>query len=279
MEHSYNSSGVCPCLDFRPIPETSKLLTNLGLLCKKTADGIVLVYDLERREALELLAQTEPTSFDFKAYATDPDFKSYSEPFSGDNDDILYFDNRAADGSGKQDLAASGTVSERDFIADGASELEGILTPQDRLLPPVFVLRMFSGDSGELLSEWLDAASKAYTIRFVSRQRYWKYYLLGKITGANGSGDRFNIVDPDNQIEFEATGEETLSDRRVAYTFRSNQQIPLHEYYSYRFQLQQQGQNGETVVIPCMPYASVKQVGMDTVAQQHTIVSEIYINS
>jgi hypothetical protein len=73
--------------------------------------------------------------------------------------------------------------------------------------------------------------------------------------------------------------EEMLADNRIAYTFRSKQQIPLNEHYPFRFQLKQKAQGDETVVIPRLPVASVRQVGMEAVAEQVTIVSEIYINS
>ncbi len=89
----------------------------------------------------------------------------------------------------------------------------------------------------------------------------------------------FRIVDPDNKVEFETTGEERLPNQSIAYTFRSKQQIPLYERYPYRFELRQKGKAGETTVIPSLPVASVKQFGKDAKAEQEIIVSEIYINS
>lgn len=279
MQHNYNSSGICTCLEFRPVPETAKLIDNLGLLWRKTVDGIELIHDQQRREALDLQAGSEPVSFDFKVFASDPHFKSYSEPYTGAEIELLYFDNRAADGPGAHELSATGTASQQDLIDANAAEVEDLLTMRDRLTPPVFVLRLFGGERGEHLKRWLDGGTQVYTIRFTSRKRYWKYYLLGATVSGKAAQNEYRVVDPDKQIEFEATGEEALADRRMARTFRSKQPIPLNEYYSYRFQLQQQGRNGEAIVIPGLPHPGLGQVGTDTVAQQPATVAEIYINS
>ena len=275
VEHGYSASGVCSGLNFQPSTETSRLLSNLGILLRPTEGGIQLVYDLGRVDALQMLTGPAAVSFDFRVYASDPDFKNYSEPFGGDAEGILYFFNRAASSIESQLLSAAEMVTDQDFVPAGAGELEDLLTPRDRLLPPDFVLRLFTGERGEHLARWLEAAPANYRIRFASRRRYWKYYLLGKGLG----GNNLNIVDSDRKIEFEATGEEILADRRVAYTFRSKQRIPLNEDYAYRFQLKQQGNNGEATLIPRLPHASVKQVGTEMIARQPVIVSEIYVNS
>jgi hypothetical protein len=282
VEHSYNQSGVCPCLQFNPTDKTRAVLRKAGLLCKETTSGIQIVYDQSRLEALQLYAQDsqEPLSFDFKVYTRDPDFRSYSEPFSAAQDGILYFDNRSAGAPGKQALTAAEVVSVKDFKSEGASEFADLLNQRDCLLPPEFILRIFADSTrGALLPQWLSPEPTVYSIHFNSRQRYWKYYLLGKMVANNKAKTGYSVVDPDDQVEFEAMGEEMLSDQRIAYTFRSKQQIPLNERYSFRFQLKQSAQGRETVVMPRLPVASVRQAGMEAVAEQQTMVSEIYINS
>ena len=282
VEHSYNLNGVCTCLNFSPTEKTQNLLVNAGLICKKTTDGIRIVYDKDSMEALELYVQDqqEPLSFDFKVYSQDPDFKGYTEPYSTVMNGVLYFDNRATSGSGKQYLSVSKYVSSKDFKKTDTSELKDILDPKDRLLPPEFVLRIFaSNKKGQLLNQWVEPEPTLYSIRFDSKQRYWKYYLLGKLVSNNKSNSAFNVVDPDKQVEFEATGEELLCDQSIAYTFRSIQQIQFNEYYPFRFQLKQKSQGDEVIIINHLPVASVKQIGADTMADKATIVAEIYINS
>jgi len=282
VDHGYNLSGVCPCLKFYPTENTEAVLEQAGLLYKPSLDGVQIFYDNDRLEALELCTQDpeKNPSFDFKVYAQDPEFRSYSEPFARDEQGILYFDNLEVSDPGKQVLSIQEFVTVEDFKPDGAPEFEDVLSQKDRLRPPEFVLRIYANNKkGALLQQWLEPEPTIYRLRFNSRQRYWKYYLLGKIVSKNKNHKGFYIVDPDNQVEFETTGEEMLSDRSIAYTFRSKQQIPLNEHYPFRFQLKQKGQAGETVVIPRLPVANIKQVGMEAVAEQETIVSEIYINS
>lgn len=281
VEHRYNRGGACRCLDFRPTARTRRLLEQGGMLLRATADGIRIVYDRDRLEALQLLAGNEqdPFSFDFRVFATDPEFRIYTEPYAAAADQILYFDNRAAATAAEVRLGASGQASDADLRPADAAEFDGVLEQRDRLVAPEFVLRLFAeSDRGPLLEQWLGDEPTVYRIGFDSRSRYWKYYLLGRILN-NGAEPQYFIDDADRRIEFEATGEEFLADRKRAVTFRSKQRIPLNEHYRYRFQLKKKGQNGETVVIPSLPFASVKQVGMERIAEQDAIVSEIYINS
>jgi hypothetical protein len=280
--HNYNSSGVCPSLNFYPTERSIALFAKAGLLLRQTRNGIQIVYDEASIDALEMYAldPLEPLSFDFKVFSSDPDFRNYTEPFTGIEDDILYFDNRAVSGTGTQAISASEFVCADDFRPADSNELVEILDPKDRLINPEFVLRIYAtNNKGSLLKQWLQQPPTIYSIRFNSRQRYWKYYLLGKIAMNNKSKDGFSIVDPENQFEFETTGEEMLADQSVAYTFRSKHKIPLYEHYPFRFQLRQKGQGGDTTVIPSLPYASVGQAGLEAIAGKKVIVSEIYINS
>lgn len=299
-------------------------MENAGLVCKETVDGISIVYDNSRLEALELCAKDtqEPLSFDFKVYSSNPDFKNYSEPFSPDVDGIFCFDNRATLKPEEQALAAPRFVSFDDLkkselrelrqaklseleklreLNDGEvgeyaeirheieilkgedqlyRDLNRILSPQDYLVPPEFIVRIYADNQqGPLLQQWLAPEPTNYTIGINSRERYWKYYLLGKIVNGNNSNQGFYIEDADHQVEFETIGEETLFNQRRAYTFRSKQKIPLNERYSFQFQLKQNVQGAETVIIPRLPYASVGQLGKEENANQKMFVSEIYINS
>lgn len=281
VEHSYNSGGVCSSLDFHPARNTREIIDKAGLLLRKTLDGIQIIYDQDRLDALEmLLDEPEAPAFDFKVSSRDPDFRNYTEPYSGARDALLYFDNRAAGTSGKQAVSAAEFVCERDIRPVDSANLSGVLSHQDRLLPPDFVLRIFAeNEAGPLLGRWLEQPPTIYSIRFKNRQRYWKYYLLGKLANRDMAQTRYSIVDPDNRFEFETMGQEILADRNLAFTFRSKQQIPLYEQYPFRFQLRQTGGAGESTLIPSLPLASVTQVGSDAIEGQEIIVSEIYVNS
>jgi hypothetical protein len=282
VEHNYNLNSICTCLEFTPTKKTQSLLDNAGLIFKKTTDGIRIIYDEDNLECLELYVQDveEPLSFDFKVYSKDLDFKSYSEPHTIVADSILYFDNLSTSGTGKQNLSVSKFVSSKDVNKMDSTACKEILSQKEQLLPPEFIVRIFANnDKGQLLDQWIGSEATIYSITFDTRRRYWKYYLLGQLVSNKKSSKDFCIVDPDKQVEFEATGEELLSNQSLAYTYRSKQQIRFSDNYPFRFQLRQKNQDDEIVVINHLPVANVKQIGTDTVANQKTVVAEIYINS
>ncbi len=275
VEHRFYTNGACPCLNFYPTEKTQRIFENAGLLKKKTPNGIQIVYDETRLEALQLYAedQEEPLCFDFKVYSSDPEFRSYTEPFVDMASEILYFDNYAA--TDVKNLSLSDYVSKKDIKKLDANVLEDIISQKDRLLPPIFVVKIFAeSEQGSLLEQWLKPTATIYSIAFNARQTFWKYYLLGKMAKESSY-----IFDPNNQVEFEALGETSLSDQRVAFTFRSKQSIPLNEHYAFRFQLKEKGSGSERVLINRLPVASITSIGKEFVAEKEILVSEIYINS
>lgn len=168
-------------------------------------------------------------------------------------------------------------------------ELNHILSRKDRLQAPEFVLRIYAANQhGSLLEQWLAQAPTVYSIGFNSRKRYWKYYLTGRLVSDLTTSNDFEIVATTKQAkqakaikpyEFEATGEKQLSDKRLAYTFRSKTPIPCQETYPFRFELKQKGQSSKIKGIENLPIASNKRVGIDTIDKKPAVVSEIYINS
>ena len=278
VEHNFYTNEACSCLNFSPTENTRHIFDNAGLLLKEAANGIQIVYDETRLEALRLYADDaeEPLCFVFKVYSSDPEFRSYTEPYADMSEGILYFDNRGIQtGADKPSLSTSEYVSNNDIKKPDSNELKDIINKKDLLLPPVFVVKIFTeGEQGSFLEQWLQPESTVYRIAFNARQTYWKYYLLGKV-----AKDSSYIYDPDNQIEFEALGETPLSDQRIAYTFRSIQSIPLNEHYAFRFQLKEKVLGDENVLINRLPVACVSKTGKEVVVEQEMVVSEIYINS
>lgn len=279
IEHGYFTAGVCSCLDFVPSTKTARLFENCGILIIKTAGGITAVYDVERAEALTLYAQdpTEPLEFVFKLYATDPDFKSYSEPFAASSTTILYFDNQPPCKVEKEKIKLHATeyVSKMDYVELYALSAMDILSQKDRHSPPVAVVKIAAVGAAEaLFSEQYEVIPRAFCLSFNTRHTHWIYYLLGGMARKNGY-----ILDLDSRIEFEFAGESALADTRIARVFRSKVTVPLQERPAHRFQLREPGAGGGKILIKRLPVASVKQAGRGYgVNEQGTVVSEIYIN-
>ncbi len=276
IEHGFYQSGICHSLKFRPTGNTSCLLDNCNLLLKKTDSGIQIIYQTSSLEALQAYAEDEttPLQFDFKVYASDPYFRSYSEPYADRDQRILYFSNQRTQFDVQMGLMQDDYASPQDWISFDAPELQDIIEPEDSLLPPEFVIHISAlTEQGLQLEHWLAASTPAYTIAFKSRERYWIYYLLGGM-----AHDNYYILDQDRHIEFDALGQVKLADRKQAYAFRSRHSIPLNDYYAYRFQLKERNAGGERVVINRLPVASIAHIGKEVIAERETIVSEIYIN-
>ncbi len=180
-------------------------------------------------------------------------------------------------------------------------EINGILPQSDHLSPPEFVLRIFV-EAGQVallrkplrkpLREGRDESPEptVYVIKFDSKKRYWKYYLTGQLVSTGKTSDDFEITaytedktasaEQDKLPEFRAVKEpEPLSDRRLAYTFRSSARIPCRERYSFLVELKQKDESRKNRGIKNLPVASSKLVGLDTVDEEPEVVSEIYINS
>ena len=266
-------------MTFVPTEKTRRIFENAGLVLKQKVNGVQVIYDQNRVEALQLYSEDrdEPLCFEFKVYSTDPGFRSYTEPFGGSSDAILYFDNQAAVSvdDDRTRLHAQEYVSNANLKKPDSGPLKDVLSQKDRLLPPVFVIKIFAeNNQGPLLKRWLQGNPLNYYVAFNARQTFWKYYLLGKL-----AKQKSYIFDPENRIEFESLGEAELAGERVALTFRSKQKIPLNERYDFRFQLREEASGGQQVLIQRLPVASINQTGKEVVAGQGMVVSEIYINS
>lgn len=279
VTHDFFVDGFCPHLDFVPSEQTSRIINNTGLIVKKTVGGIGVVYDQEKSEALLSYVEdeTDPLCFEFKVYASDPQFKSYTEPFAGKSDgSVLYFDNLTDVHIGNEQIR----LHTLDFVSNinsenlRSSKVRDILSQKDRLIPPLFVVRIYAqGREGTLFSAQFETAVRNYYLNFKTRQTFWKYYLLGGMARKNAY-----IFDPDGGVEFEFTGETPLSDARSALTFRSKAAIPLRQKQNFRFQLKERGAGGDRVLIKRLPVASTGQFGKEVVSEQGTVVSEIYVN-
>lgn len=276
-EHRF-FNGACSCLDYVPTDKTRRVIDNAGLLLKKCTSGILVAYDQSRQEAMQcyLEHEAEGLTFEFKVYATDRAFKTYTEPFSEAGTNILYFSNQSSDipTGGVIGLHESEYVSKVDFVDMDSAQLKDILKKRDRLIPPMCVVSIqAAGRSNCLFDEEFNAKVPSFRLNFNARKTYWKYYLQ-----CDMADDGAYVFDPDERIGFESTGSVELPDGRTVLAYRSEQSIPLNSNYSFRFQLKQRKNGGEKILFRQLPYASVSQTGNEVVAEQAIVVSEIYIN-
>ena len=278
VEHAFFSRGKCTCLDFMPSANTARIVTNAGLLIKKSGNGILVLCDRSRLEALSLYLEndSEELEFVFKIFAIDSDFKTYTEPFSEAGREVLYFENQSRTVSRNKvnRLHGSKYASGKNLLNLDSAQLKEVLGPKDRLIPPVSVVRINAKRRSSLFDERFVPKSPSFSINFDARQTYWKYYLHSKKAGTGAY-----VFDPDNRVAFESGDPVRLSDGRLMLTYRSKERIPLKENYDFKFQLKQPANRGEKIVYRQLPFARVGQSGIEVVAEKAIVVSEIYVNS
>ena len=278
IAHDYFSDGVCTCLDFVPTHETLRVMRNTGLLMRRSAQGVWLAYDRDSRDALQqqLAGDGEGLDLLFKVYTADPQFRTYTEPFTDRMHGLLYFTNRGLSVANSEQLKlhTGKAVSNQDLIDMESEQLRGILDRKDRRIPPVGVIRIYADQrTNPLFDKRNESKAPSYILQFTSRQTYWKYYLQ-----VDRTGEEVYIVDAEGRIEFEATGPDRLANGRAVSSYRSKQRIPLQQRFDFRFQLKQRKNGIEKVLYRQLPFARVDQTGKEVVAQQAIAVSEIYIN-
>ncbi len=273
----------CFELECVPTPTCAKVLTQAGLLTRKTANGISVFYDEQRVDALQLCATdaVEPLSLGFKVVSKDPFSSNYTEPGQRKDDTILYFDTRGAKpdkATGKLRLHKGEYVGEResDFKELGSPALEDFLSKRDRLVRPLCLVNIypFVQNQGSV-SEQLNASPKDYYLKFKARKTFWKYYLLGTMSKPNAGLEDLNKQN--NKMAFEKASE-TLPDGQTAITFRSKQTISLQEQSECHFQLREKGERNGRVLIKRLPVASAAHITREQLNGETVLISEIYIN-
>jgi len=279
VEHEYFSEAACSGLDFIATSKTRQMISNAGLLLRRTHDGIHVAYDESRLEALQQYASdpVDAFCFEFKVYSSNPEFKSVTEPFPASSSDVLYFRNSNADWDDGSMVRLHGQeyASKLDFVPLDSAKTKEIISQKERLIPPVFVIKIAASENQSgLFDDKLKPIARHYQLRFKARETIWKYFLLGDMAKQGAY-----IVDPEDRVEFESTENAVLADQRIAMTFRSKQSIPLNQNYGFNFQLKQKVTGREKVLIKRLPVARINQTGKEVVAEQGMVVSEIYINS
>ena len=263
VEHQFFSDAVGPGLEFVPTPKAVKTLQHTGMLVKNTTNGISCFYDEAHAEILgrDAAGQDEACSIGFKVFSRDPAFANYTLK-------------RTDDVTGMVRLHHEEYVAEGNLQSVTSPGLEELLTKKERLVRPLCLVSLCMTERERRVLESPEhAPAGVYIVKFKARQTFWKYYVLGNL-----SRKRLSIVDLDNKIGFEYAGNTSLSDDRMAITFRSQEAITLSVRSDYRIQLKEAGPGGPKVLIPRLPVPNASRLHKETLDGQEILVSELYIN-
>lgn len=270
VQHDYFSSGLYPGLNFTPTSKTSDLIRNADLVQRPEMGGMVLFYNDEKKETLQLMAQDaqEPMDLVFKVYGSFPNLVNVTHHSFLHEEALLYFDNTEASvPSGTGDLSwlhQEPYANDSNLVSWDSAKLKGIVTSKERVKRPIFILclRINPKHIGQKVR---------VGIQFQPQQTYWTYYLLRERFRNNTT-----VLDLDGQVEFNALGSTMLPGNRKASVFRSTEPIVWQERSTRRFQLQET--TSKRVWIKRLPVAGIDSINRAEVDGQSVAVSDIYIN-
>lgn len=254
-------------VDFVPSSATASLIRSVGLMVKRSDNGIAVFCAEDRLPALLLHAQggAETLNFAFVARVSDKNFPNYTHPLIPREGKVLCFSNAGRD----LDLLTKYDEASEDDCRDVAALVdEGVLNERDRRVLPDFVailqVKVVPGEAGH---------ARDFCIRFGARKSFWKYYLLGKM-----GRDSARIVDLDNKVEFESRGEVVLPGNRRSQLFMSTSRVSLAEKSQHRFQLRESDRQGDRILVRRLPVASESRLGLEVIDGKREVVFENYVN-
>lgn len=275
VEHMYFANNVCKSLQFVPTQATVNLLYKSGLLLKVSENRLSVFFEDDRLDILQMHAK-DNFVFTFKVFSKDPNFSLYTLPEIPAQHTILYFDNQhlTNDTAGRFLLHSGSTVSNADYLDLNADLISGDLESIDYHVRPCFIIKIVIQKDAQLLSLNQQSGSfRQFHISFASKKTFWKYYLMGNL-----SGRELYIADMNNEIEFEEIGSAVLPGNRNAKMLRSTSAIQMQEKPLQCLQLMEFIDLRDKIVIKRLPNASIHQINGEMVQGKMKNISEIYIH-
>jgi len=273
VKHPFFSDGFCGRLEFIPGTACSRLLKNTGALLRTNPRGLEIHFDQTKLDILNLYAQDkdDPMVFCFKVFSRDPYVTNYTDLASFPKNSVLFFDNRRAPNTGADSISLNQEqfVSMQDFAAITSEPLDKILSRQDRIKKPFFIVNIAVSEAHLARPD----QPRHYGIEFAARKTRWKYFLLNELAKKN-----LYISDSKNEVEFEKLNDSRRIGEKCAVVFRSTTALPLLENSHYRFQLKEMNSGHGRTLINRLPVASPDLVCLERLQNEEITTSEIFIN-
>jgi hypothetical protein len=258
VEHLFFADGRCPNLVFTTTPATRRVLQQYQLAVKSDANGITVFSDQEF-----LVQFDDEAVLRFEVFAQDPYFGFYtleaqnrklplyyhSRNITGDNTSLVLLDEQPAE---SQDLRTTRAK------------------PGDRT-PLLMVDIDLSGTEFTAARE-ADAPAVERTIKFNTRDIYWKYYFFGELAKLD-----LEIHDSSspNAVAFDQSDEAVAKNGKA---FISQVPIAMNSAPKQRFQLKDKNNSGK-ILIKRLPNAGVNLISKSRdLRGQQILVAEIYVN-
>lgn len=258
VEHLFFADGHCTNLVFTTTPATRRVLQQYQLAVKAEDTGIAIFADQECSVAFDSEAVLR-----FEVFAQDPYFGFYtletqnkklplhysSKNITADNTSLVLLDEQAAESQDARPVRAK---------------------PGDRT-PLIIVDIDLSGAEFATVRQ-TEAAPIARTIKFNTRDIYWKYYFFGELAKLD-----LEIHDLSSQmaIAFYPSDEVVAKNGKA---FISQYPIAMKSEPKQRFQLRDKNSTGK-ILVKRLPNAGVNLISKSRdLRGQQILVAEIYVN-
>lgn len=257
VEHAFFADGRCTNLRFIATPATQRILQQYQLLAKADDTGFSILVDQDF-----LVPFDEEALLRFEAFAQDPYFGFYTAETQGQAQPLYCTTKNITADNG-------GLVISNEPVA----ELQGA-TPA-RIKPgtktPLLIVDI-ELNGAEFAAAVQDATPVTRSIRFNTRDIYWKYYFFGELAKLELA---IHDLSSQVQVAFDPSDEVVVKNGKA---FISQTPIAMSSEPKQRFQLKDKNNSGKTL-IKRLPNAGVNLISksMDRRGQQ-ILVAEIYVN-
>lgn len=258
IEHLFFADGRCTNLVFTTTPATRRVLQQYQLAVKAEESGISVFADQDF-----LVAFDSEAVLRFEVFAQDPYFGFYTSEAQNRKLPLFYSSKNITADNTSLVLLDEQPAESQDGRAVRAK-------PGDRT-PLLIVDIDLSGAEFATLRE-ADTAPIARTIKFNTRDIYWKYYFFGELAKME-----LEIHDLGSQIAvaFDSSDEVVAKNGKA---FISQTPIAMNSVPKQRFQLKDKSNAGK-ILIKRLPNAGVNLISKSRdLRGQQILVAEIYVN-
>lgn len=257
VEHLFFADGRCTNLVFTTTPATRRVLQQYQLVVKAEESGIAIFVDQDFSVEFDSEAVLR-----FEVFAQDPYFGFYTLETQDKKLPLYYSSNNIT--------ADNTTLALHDEQPAESQDMRPVRAkPGDRT--PVMIVDI-DLSSTEFAHARQAAAPVSRTIKFNTRELYWKYYFFGELAKLE-----LDIHDLSSQlaVAFDPSDEVVVKNGKA---FISQTPIAMNSAPKQRFQLKDKSNAGK-ILIKRLPNAGVNLISrsMDLRGQQ-ILVAEIYVN-
>jgi hypothetical protein len=258
IEHLFFSDGRCTNLVFTTTPATRRVLQQYHLAVKAEDTGIAIFADQECSVAFDSEALLR-----FEVFAQDPYFSFYTLETQNKKLPLYY--------NSKNITADNSSLVLLDEQPAESHDTRLVRTkPGDRT--PLLIVDIDLSGAEFATVRQAEAAPVARTIKFNTRDIYWKYYFFGELAKLE-----LDIHDLSSQVAvaFDPSDEVVAKNGKA---FISQIPIAMNSAPKQRFQLKDKSNAGK-ILIKRLPNAGVNLISKSRdLRGQQILVAEIYVN-